>query len=108
MIQAKALIRQGLCLWAVAALVGCATVTVRSITNGGPQAAYELEGTRLEKLEMEAKRLCPNGYDTKRQWGYYDHLATDDLFYLRWMRSVGQLFSNPTNDKAQLAIVCLP
>lgn len=92
----------------LAILMGCATVQVQRVAMEGAQAAYELEGTNLPELQNEARRLCPHGYDTRRQWQNYQRLNNDQLYPVRlWDRITGNL-NTPTNSKAQLAVVCLP
>ncbi|MBC7698876.1 hypothetical protein [Aquabacterium sp.] len=90
----------------LAALLGCATVQVTRVATGGPETAYELEGTSIEQLETEAQRLCPHGHDIKRQSHNYQRLANDQLYPVRlWDRITGNL-NTPTNSKAQMAVVC--
>lgn len=87
-------------------LLGCATVQVKRVAMDGPDAAYELEGTSIPELENEARRLCPHGHDTRRQWQNYQRLANDQLYPVRlWDRITGNL-NTPTNSKAQMAVIC--
>ncbi|RZI83310.1 MAG: hypothetical protein EOP38_13030 [Rubrivivax sp.] len=95
-------------LLALAWLAGCATVNVRRVTNATPEAAYELEGTSLPQLEVEAQRLCPHGYDPRRLYQNYQRLSNDEVFYVRWWNKVSDTVSTPTHAKAQLAVVCKP
>jgi hypothetical protein len=96
------------CMVAVVSLAGCASMAVHRVANAGPEAAYELEGTSLAQLDVEAARLCPQGYDTRRQWQSYQRLNNDEPFYMRWWNRVSDTVNTPTNGKAQLAIVCKP
>jgi hypothetical protein len=90
----------------LAALAACATVQVKRVAMDGPESAYELEGTSITELETEAKRLCPHGHDTRRQWQNYQRLANDQLYPVRlWDRITGNL-NTPTNSKAQMAVIC--
>lgn len=90
----------------LAALLGCATVQVTHVATGGGEAAYELEGTSVAQLEAEAKRLCPHGHDVRRQSHNYKRMANDQLYPVRlWDRITGNL-NTPTNNKAQMAVVC--
>lgn len=90
----------------LAALAACATVQVKRVAMDGPESAYELEGTSIAELENEAKRLCPHGHDTRRQWQNYQRLANDQLYPVRlWDRITGN-FNTPTNSRAQMAVVC--
>lgn len=90
----------------LASLLGCATVQVTSVATGSGEAAYELAGTSIQELENEAKRLCPHGHDIKRQSANYQRMANDQLYPVRlWDRVTGNL-NTPTNDKAQMAVVC--
>ncbi|RZL03108.1 MAG: hypothetical protein EOP36_06170 [Rubrivivax sp.] len=90
----------------LAILMGCATVQVKRVAMEGPEAAYELEGTSIAELDNEARRLCPHGHDTRRQWQNYQRLANDQLYPVRlWDRITGNL-NTPTNSKAQMAVVC--
>jgi hypothetical protein len=91
-----------------ASLMGCASVTVHRVTNADPEAAFELEGMSLNELEVEARRLCPAGYDTRRSWQSYRRMANDEVFYVRWWSKVSDTLSAPTPGRAQLAIVCKP
>jgi hypothetical protein len=92
----------------LAILMGCATVQVKRVAMEGPDAAYELEGTSIGELENEARRLCPHGHDTRRQWQNYQRLANDQLYPVRlWDRITGNL-NTPTNSKAQMAVICKP
>lgn len=90
----------------LAALMGCATVQVTRVATGGPETAYELAGTSIAQLEAEAQRLCPHGYDVRRQAHHYQRMANDQLYPVRlWDRITGNL-NTPTNNKAQMAVVC--
>lgn len=90
----------------LACLLGCATVQVTRVATGGGEAAYELEGTSIEQLDTEAQRLCPHGHDVKRQSQNYVRMANDQLYPVRlWDRVTGNL-NTPTNNKAQMAVVC--
>lgn len=91
-----------------ASLLGCASVTVHRVTNAAPEAAYELEGMSLDELDNEARRLCPHGHDTRREWQSYRRMANDDVFYVRWWNKISDTLSAPTPGRAQLAIVCKP
>jgi hypothetical protein len=105
---ARLSLRLGLSSMLFASLLGCASVTVHRVTNGDAQAAYELEGTSLAQLDTEAQRLCPRGYDTRREWQSYQRLGNDDVFYVRWWNKLSDTTSAPTGAKAQLAVVCKP
>ncbi|MDO9002273.1 MAG: hypothetical protein Q7V20_02325 [Aquabacterium sp.] len=90
----------------LAALLGCATVRVTPVATGSGEAAYELAGTSIAQLEAEAQRLCPHGYDVRRQAHHYQRMANDQLYPVRlWDRITGNL-NTPTNDKAQMAVLC--
>ncbi len=90
----------------LAALLGCATVQVTPVGTGGGEAAYELQGPSLAHLEAEAQRLCAHGHDTKRQSQNHQRMANDQLYPVRlWDRVTGNL-NTPTNNKAQMAVVC--
>lgn len=91
-----------------AGLPGCASVTVHRVSNAAPEAAYELEGMSLDDLDTEARRLCPHGHDTRREWQSYRRMANDEVFYVRWWNKVSDTLSAPTPGRAQLAIVCKP
>ncbi|MDE2402043.1 MAG: hypothetical protein KGL90_10295 [Burkholderiales bacterium] len=91
----------------VVGLMGCATVQVHRIgTDSSTEAAFELEGASKSQLDVEARRLCPNGYHVMRQSQQYQRLDNDDIFYVRWWNRASALVSGPTTQKAQLTVVC--
>ena len=92
----------------VLTLTACASVQVQRVATASPEAAYNLEGTDMKPLEAEAVRLCPKGYEVTRQWQNYQRLNNDEFFLVRWVKA-GTSFANaPTQDKAQLSIICKP
>mgnify|MGYP003344818205 CR=1 FL=1 len=92
----------------VMGLSACASVQVQRVATAGPEAAYNLEGTNMKSLEVEAQRLCPKGYDVTRQWQNYQRLNNDEFFLVRWVKQGASFANAPTEDKAQLSIICKP
>lgn len=92
----------------VVLLSACAQVQVQRLATATPEGAYQLEGTNMKQLEVEAQRLCPKGYEVTRQWQNYQRIDSDDNLAVRWWRQAATYTSAPTQDKAQLSIICKP
>jgi len=96
----------GLAMLASVALLGCATVDVRGIGSGGRESAYELHGATLAELDIEAKRLCPNGYEALHRWQRYHRPQNESGNVASWWNRVTDLVSPPSDNDAQLTVLC--
>jgi hypothetical protein len=94
-------------LTSVLAGVGCASsVDVRSVATADPMSgAYELRGQSLAQLQVEARRLCPQGAEVLRQWQRYQQAASTDSPSWQWFGSVPAWFGD-TEQGAQLMVAC--
>jgi hypothetical protein len=89
------------------ACVGCASsVDVRAVATADPtQGAYELRGSTLAQLQVEARRLCPQGTEVLRQWQRYQQATSSDAQSLQWLASAPTWFTD-AEQGAQLMVAC--
>jgi len=66
--------------------------------------AYELRGPDLLGLQMEASRLCPQGFEVQRQWARHDRLEGYGLAS-RWMNKAADALDDDEN-QAEMTIAC--
>ncbi|MGL6112891.1 MAG: hypothetical protein ACRC2B_22590 [Rubrivivax sp.] len=90
----------GLCL------AGCSGPQVRTLGNGGGAPAYELRGDSMAALEMQAARICGNGFTVLRQSQNFAGLEPDANGGTLWLQQVGDWLSGMPGNQAQATVVC--
>lgn len=93
---------------APALLAGCATaVDLRSVGTGGGPAAFELRGTSLAELDVQAKQLCPHGHQVFAEWQRQQAGNGEDSnsFQHGWIKA-SQWTGTLAEDEAQMTIQC--
>ncbi len=98
-----------LALAALVSLGGCASPgpQVQTLATGRADvSAYALDGSDLEQLRQEARRLCPLGGDVLRQSAQGTPMA--EPADSRWRRALQStaLWLDPPQRSAQLVVVC--
>ena len=93
----------GLC---VVLLSACAQVNVRSLATGNGAAAFDLTGSSYVQVDSEARRLCPSGFDTVRQWTSYHSSAMQYAGLKAMLDIAGTVAIQPQANQAQMTVVC--
>lgn len=88
------------------AQAACTGPQVRSVGNGGGNAAYELRGRDRVDLEAEALRLCPRGHDVVRSSVSFGSLQPTGNEWAAWLQPAGEWLSGMPGNQAQATIVC--
>ena len=84
----------------------CSGPQVRTLANGGGPSAFELRGSSLAAIEVEATRRCARGYDVVRVAERYARPEPDDNAATQWLQQAGDWLSGIPGNEAQATIVC--
>jgi len=91
------------------ALAACVSVDVKSVGTEPGRVAFDLSGTDLGTLAVEAARLCPQGHEVLRQWTRYARTAGDGGGDPTSAALWAAAFSYDTPPpSAQMSILCRP
>lgn len=84
----------------------CSGPQVRTLANGGGPPAFEMRGSSLAAIELEAARRCARGYDVVRAAERYARAEPDDNAATQWLQQAGDWLSGMPGNEAQATIVC--
>lgn len=87
-------------------LAACSGPQVRTLGTGGGPAAFELRGSDMASIDVEAKRLCAKGYDVLRSALRFSPPQPLDSESAQWLQPVGDWLSGMPGNQAQATVVC--
>jgi hypothetical protein len=93
----------GMAAWLLL-LSACTHLDVRLVSPDPKRPVYELRGPDLLGLQLEAARLCPQGYEVLRQWARNDRLEGYG-FASRWLNKAADALDDEEN-QAEMSIAC--
>jgi hypothetical protein len=91
---------------AALSLAACSGPQVRSVGNGDGAPAYELRGSSLAALEVEAARLCSRGYYVLRSAQNVTSPEGEDSAGAQFLLEAGAWLSGMPGNQAQATVLC--